>query len=45
MERELRQKSQSGDKTSRYAFYKKQRVLEYVNFVTDKYFSDRKSVV
>ena len=42
MERELRQKSQSGDKTSRYAFYKKQRVLEYANFVTDKYFSDHK---
>ena len=42
MERELRQKSYSGDKTSRYAFYKKQRVLEYANFVTDKYFSDHK---
>ena len=40
MEREARQKSYSGNKTSRYAFYKKQRVLEYANFVTDKYFSD-----
>jgi len=42
MERELRQRPYSGDKTSRYAFYKKQRVLEYANFVTDKYFSDHK---
>lgn len=42
MERELRQRPYSANKTSRYAFYKKQRVLEYANFVTDKYFSDHK---
>ena len=40
MERELRQAPYSGNKTSRYAFYKKQRALEYAKFITDKYFSD-----
>lgn len=29
-----------GGKTSRYAFYKKQRVMEYANFVVNKYYSD-----
>jgi hypothetical protein len=43
MEKDWRLKSFNNNKTSRYAFYKKQRVLEYVNFITNKYFADHKS--
>lgn len=44
MEREFRNRPRvNGDKTSRYAFYKKRRVLEYENFIVNKYFSDHKN--
>jgi hypothetical protein len=42
MEREWRAKSINNNKISRYAFYKKQKVLEYANFVINKYYSDHK---
>ena len=44
MEREYRSKPyKNGDRVSRYAFYKKRRVLEYENFIVNKYFSDHKN--
>lgn len=42
MEREYRALPYSGDPTSRYAFYKRRRVLEYANFVINKYYTDHK---
>lgn len=47
MEREQRRSappSCKDKKISRYAYYKKQRVLEYANFVANKYFSDKVTV-
>lgn len=43
MEKEWRAKAFNNNKTSRYAFYKKSRVLEYVNFIINKYSTDHKS--
>ena len=43
MEREYREKPVNRNKTSRFAYYKRQRVLEYANFVIDKYFSDHRT--
>lgn len=43
MERERRARPYSADRTSRYAFYKRRRVLEYASFIVNKYFSDHRS--
>jgi len=43
LERQYRARQIGQDRTGRYAFYKKRRVLEYANFVVDKYYSDNKN--
>jgi len=40
MEREWRARPFNENKTTRYSFYRRRRVLEYANFVRNKYFSD-----
>lgn len=45
MEKERRARSPKGKgfgKTSRYAFYKRRRVMEYAEFVTNKYYTDHR---
>lgn len=42
MEREYRAQSIDGSKEGRYAYYKRARVLEYANFIANKYFTVHK---